>query len=216
MYIPEDYNEGFIKLAVLDNSSFSTLIDNLSKQEVNKAISRLAANVVANTDLSKEDIKEIFFSIAYLIPYLEEESEIDEIADDVVESLSESGLVHNGLKEVFKERIIKLLKDKKIFYAYKSTDIITENSKLFISAKILTDIRPIFDLNAETPPTVGVTLHKLHIHYQADSAAPHQDFYITLGSADIQELLSVLFRAEEKEKSIQEIYKKSGMTNLEF
>jgi hypothetical protein len=216
MYIPEEYIEGFTKLSVLDNGRFSILIESLGKQAINKSISKLANNVVSDTDLNKEEVKEIFYSIAYLVSYLEDEGDIEDITADVVETLLESGLLKKDLEESLNSRIIQLLKDKKIFYAYKSTDIITENSKLFISAKILTDIRPIFDLNPEVPPIAGVTLHKLHIHYQADSAAPHQDFYITLGSDDIQELLSVLFRAEDKEKSLQEIYKNSKMTNLEF
>ncbi|MFT3909941.1 MAG: hypothetical protein QM737_10980 [Ferruginibacter sp.] len=215
-YLPEEYKKGFKELAIMEQGIFDSVLDNLSKQELNTSILNLASKVSNNVKFDSNLLREVFYSVSFLIPSLEGEEDIEETVADIIYLARFHNLISEKDESKLSGRITQILLDKKLFYAYKATDLITENKNIFISSKIITDIRPIFDLNIEEPPKVGITQHTLHLHYNSDSGEPHKDFYITLTSDDIQTLLFSLLRAEDKEKTLVEVYKKAGITSLEF
>lgn len=213
-FIPDGYKDGFKELASLEKDTFTAIQEALLSLPLKSSTEELASDVAQIKGLEKEKIKNIFSSIEGLISFLDEENEIDEISNDVVSILFSNGLITKEDGPHLKNRILSLLNDKKIYYAYKAEDLISENKNFFIQCRIVTDIRPIFDLDVEQAPKAGFITHTLHIHYSADGGAPHKDFYITLEPGDIGTLIEALLRAERKEKGLQSIFKNSGMTNL--
>lgn len=214
-FIPRRYEEGFKELAQLDDKIFSSIQDGLSSALLTSSTEKLAVKVGNLKDLDSDSIQGIFYSVGGLIPLLEDGTNVDEIVEDVA-SISQIGENAIEIKDIpkFKERLKILLTDGKIYYAAKARDLLTESGNVFLSCRIVTDIRPVFDLDLDKPPEAGFILHNLHIHYQADAAAPHLDIYLSLDSNDVQTLIEVLMRAENKEQSLQLLLKKAGMTNL--
>jgi hypothetical protein len=94
----------------------------------------------------------------------------------------------------------------------KAMDVVLDHSHVFFHAKILTDIRPVFNTKGDSIDA-AVIVHNLRIHYEEDS--DHKDFYVALDTSDIQELREVLDRADTKAKCLQGLVKKSGVSYLD-
>jgi hypothetical protein len=211
-YIPDGYKEGFKELYSLDGKVFDMILEGLASAEIESSIEKLAAKVTTFKELNEINIDKIFSSVGAMIPFLEDEEDIEQIAKDI-EQIIFSG---NGdyKKDVLKDRVIKLLTDKKIFYCYKVNDLILENGNVYMSSRLMTDFRPVFDLDLEIEPTTGLILHNLRIHYQDDIAAPHKDIYLSLTPLDVADLMNVLMRADDKASTLSSLMSKLSIKTI--
>jgi hypothetical protein len=212
--IPERYEKGFTELSLLSDKTFEEIEKALAVVELSPSSTELGAKIATSVDLDAEQIQRIFASVGGLVPFLEDESDIEEVAFDLVTLSVSEELVVSDNSEKLKSRIIALLKEKKVLYASKAADLITESGNVFLLSRVITDVRPVFDLDLEKSPEAAIIMHNLHIHYQDAAHAPHKDFYLALTSIDLQLLMDTLIRAEKKEDNLKAVLKKSGMTNL--
>ncbi len=213
-FIPEKYEDGFEKLSLMEDKDFESLTEGLSLISLASSISVLADKISDNKGLDYDDLREIFTSVGSLAPFLDGDQMSKELVKEVSRLAIEGGILESDNKDKFEGRLLFLLTNKHIYYAAKARSLLTEYGSLFISSRVTTDIRPVFDIDISEAPKGGMIVHNLHIHYQCDGEAPHKDIYIALDSLDLKMLKDALLRAEKKEISLQEIFTKSGMTNL--
>ncbi len=212
-YIPPEYKDGFKKIATMEQSEFAKIEDGLNDAALTSSIAMLSLNIENAKQVHHLSLEEIFSSVGALIEFLEDRKDVEKVASDVASLMSPNELTVEQL-DALQTRLTILLDDKKIYYAYKSRRLITENANNFISCRIVSDIRPIFDFDIEQEPIAGVITHNLHIHYDSELNGIHKDFFICLDSSDIENLIEALIRAERKEESLGKLLKKSGITNL--
>lgn len=84
----------------------------------------------------------------------------------------------------------------------------------FILCRVISDIRPVFDIEIDESPKAGIILHSLNIHYQSNEEPLHKNITLTLNSDSIKLLKEALTRAENKENSLKRILEMSEMRNL--
>ena len=212
--IPERYKIGFDSLIEISDEIFSSIEDALKEVASCSSNIELAEIVAELKKLDVSKVRNIFFSVGELFSLLEDESDIEQIIDDLVNLFAGKDFLSAEDEAKFRARILILLHNKKIFYSSKASDLITESGNVFLTSRIITDIRPIFDLDIEKSTEAAIILHNLHIHYQDSSHGMHKEFYISLTSRDLQSLLDSIYRAEKKEENLQSIFIKSGMTNI--
>jgi hypothetical protein len=94
----------------------------------------------------------------------------------------------------------------------KALDVLTDAERVYYSAKILTDVRPIFD-EVGTRIEAAVIVHNLRIHFGKDSE--HRDFVVALDTSDVAKLREVLDRADAKAKSLQAMLDAAKVSYLE-
>ena len=94
----------------------------------------------------------------------------------------------------------------------KAAGVALDQDHLFYHARILTDVRPVFDEKGDTV-SAAVIIHNLRIHYGENS--DHKDFYVALDTGDIQLLREALDRADKKAKRLQELLNASGIVYLD-
>jgi len=210
--IPKTYIEGFKKISSISNSDFDKIKEGLSYTSLVASLRILATRVVKTTGLNENDLKEIFRSVGSLIPHLDDSFKAEQFVEEVTNLAIEGRLIKD--KEPFYERLSFLLNTKQIYYAAKGGLLNLDHTNVYINSKVITDIRSVFDVNVESTPIAGLIIHTLHIHYQNDEEAPHKDIYIAMDGSDIKSLKEALIRAEKKEISLQTVFKKSEMTNL--
>ena len=97
--------------------------------------------------------------------------------------------------------------------AAKAGYILTQHERIFVGARILTDVRPIFHLNVSEKPESAVIVHMLRIA-QRDNYGNQADQYFALDSNDIRDLKALIDRALEKEETLKGLMKDSGVTVL--
>jgi hypothetical protein len=212
--IPPQYLSGFEELANLSDEEFKKIQQGLEKVRPVSSIDGLVAKLYQTEDF-KADLADIFSSIGSLVPYIESKQTIGEIANDIADlSIDEEILKEEGQRESYINRLVVLLTGKQVFYASKADDLINNYGNTFILSRIVTDIRPVFDIELTEEIRAGMIIHNLTIHYQSNDEPYHKNITLSLTPDDVQELRRVLDRAELKEERLQAIFKKSEIDDL--
>lgn len=110
---------------------------------------------------------------------------------------------------VLEDRLRRLLSPEcPLALSAKGSVLVNEHQRLFCEARILTDIRPIFDRRpAAAALSIGHVL-KLMFHEGTEET---QEFYLAVSSSDLQELKRVIQRAEEKQASLEALVRGTGL-----
>lgn len=215
--IPEKYKRGYELLHEIDRQTFEAIVEGLSLTALSAYLTRVIENVVAVKSLDHDMVQSILFSIASLASGLEEGHSEYKIAEDVFNVILTRGYfswADDNSKGEFVERVATLLKSKQIYYAAKSNQLLYEYQNVLLGARIVSDVRPVFDTNLDGAINAGMIIHNLHLHYQKDEESPHTDIFLALDLEDIKSLQEVLARAEKKELAIRAFIDKAGLTNL--
>jgi len=215
--IPERHRNGVVKLLELSEDSFSQMVsalegvgpklfpDNLSSQMISKI-----------KGVSPEDVSEIITTIMSLSSHrMHDDSTAEELAEQVVQAAIEANIPIKSDKEriTFKDRLLKFFELNTLFVSAKALGILLSNENLFCSARILTDIRPVFGTDPTVAPTAIVMVHMLDLGYHKDGELKH--LYIAMNSIDIDTLREALNRAEMKAESLKPLMKKAGVEFLD-
>lgn len=91
--------------------------------------------------------------------------------------------------------------------------VLTQHERIFVGARILTDLRPIYHLKVSEKPDAAVIIHMLKIT-QRDNFGHQQDYYFALDSNDIATIQELTERAMAKEKTLKGLMENSGVTVL--
>lgn len=140
--------------------------------------------------------------------------EIAEIVSNAVrDGDAEEFSISDEDEKILRERITKVFSETPILgLITKAQDVLTEHQHVFYSARIFTDVRPVFAESGDTVDAVGL-VHNLAIHY--GKGTDHDDFYVALDTMDIQALRKALDRAEMKEKALRALIQQTRVSYLE-
>ena len=116
--------------------------------------------------------------------------------------------------EAFQRTIADALAaDTALSVSAKALDVMTDHQRVFLYARVLTDLRPIFRLDVAAAPAAMVAVHHLKIVCREDGVP--REFFVTLDRADLATLVESLQRALEKEKSLRALAENKSLTLLE-
>jgi hypothetical protein len=217
-FIPKRFHEGIKQVTAINPETYEAIIDGLSLSQLTSSLTKLAEKVSIAKSLSKEKTQELIISVGGLCYFIEKDTVVKDFVENVFVIANKEKLINeekdSDSKQIFKDRLLTLLTSEQLFYASKASHLAQEFGNLFVSARLMTDIRPVFRLDTKESPQAGMIFHHMHVHYRRDHEGDHKDIYFTLDSEDISTLKELLTRAETKQKSLQEIFNKSGMINL--
>jgi hypothetical protein len=218
--IPKSGHIAFRKLIDLTAKEFDTLVEAV-KQTPPAASPDLFWRRVAEK-LSKiprktvESIIDELFSLNYARDnWGLSEEEFAKMASEAAFSQSPKKLpITEDEKKTLHLRLARLLELKaSLSLTSKALDVITDAERVFYTARILTDIRPIFDDEGKKVEA-AVIMHNLRIHYGQDN--DHRDFFVALDTDDVKELRSVLDRADQKAESMQALLRGAKVSYLQM
>jgi hypothetical protein len=135
------------------------------------------------------------------------------VADGALAANSKDFPVTESDAKVLKERLVNALQGRKgLSITTKAMGVAVDQDRVFLHARILTDVRPVFDESGESVHG-AVIVHNLRIHYGQDS--DHKDFYVALDTSDIQDLREALDRADAKANTLKNLLKRSEVSYLD-
>jgi hypothetical protein len=138
---------------------------------------------------------------------------VDLMAMAAAEVKSENFKLNQDDQKKFKGRLKKIFEGRKgLETTVKAMDVLLEQEHTFYHARIVTDIRPIFNKSGDSVDAT-VIVHNLRIHYGKGS--DHKDFYVALDTSDIHILRQVLDRAVSKANCLQGLVKQAGISYLD-
>lgn len=218
--IPETYEDGFIKLAMLESSVRDRLIEAVSTGPMVLRPSILSSQIASKLDgsVSGDDLEEIIEALASVYYISEDFEDKDQFGKELVRAIEDSlpkGVsLPEGDREHFTEQLSKLLDIDSLRIASKALFLQHEYAHAFCSARVMTDIRPIFGSSPEKPPKAALIVHTLRLSYHEGTDLKH--FYIAMDSDELAELMYVLDRADSKAGSLKTVLDAANLPRVDL
>jgi hypothetical protein len=220
MRIPKSGQIAFRELLDLNDGQFDLLVDAITKTAPAGSTDVFWHRVAEKVPAIKRDIVERIVDELFSLNYARDnwgvsEADFAKMASDAAASQSsKKSPMTDEQKNLLAARLTRLLEIKaSLSITSKALDVLTDADRIFYSAKILTDVRPVFDDEGERIEA-AVIIHNLRIHFGQDS--DHRDFFVVLDTNDIKELRTVLDRADKKAESLQKLLSSAKVSYLDI
>ena len=113
---------------------------------------------------------------------------------------------------IFQQRLIALLKLEPLRVRSKARALLFESPQIFQGARIMTDLRPVFGIEAEMHVSGAIVKHELKIEFADREGFKH--FFVTMDDADVRGLKLTLERAEKKAQVLRSLLQKCQISDL--
>ena len=220
MRIPKSGQIAFRELLHLDETQFEALIDAITKTPPAGSTDLFSHHVADKISTIERAMVERIVDELFSLNFARENWGVSEAefakmaAGAAAAQASKKSPISDDQKNLLAARLARLLEIKaSLNITSKAFDILTDAERVFYSAKILTDVRPVFD-DQGNKIEGAVIMHNLRIHFGQDN--DHRDFFVALDTNDIKELRTVLDRAEKKAKSLEELLSRTDVAYLDI
>lgn len=197
--IPDEDLESLHKLINYPTKRFEKLINDFESLKNVTEISDF--DEIAN-NLAKEDNNQEV-AIRLLYTYSKSDVTTSLFLKEVYNKLQEK--FGNEIEEkIFYDRMNKLLDDESNLKIILKTDNLKrQNERLFLNARLITDLRPLFSSKDEEKVIGQTIIHNFKISYEESDEK--RDFFISLDNDDLHLMKEVIERAIRKENILKDI-----------
>lgn len=117
-----------------------------------------------------------------------------------VESAWQSEKISAGDLEWFTANIRVVWRSRVLRASIKAWTLISDHDKLYLSSRIFTDIRPVFEDDVAEPMLASLVMHSLKITLRVNGKS--ESIYIAVDNQDLMELKNTVDRAIKKAKVV--------------
>lgn len=221
LVIPPEYEDGFVEMRGLDEGQLAALVSALEGEPPTLNRSRLRSRVASKVSaIARSDLDRVMEVLASLYALRESMGRtLPDFADAICDAMDESDAVDLWFedgedRERFKARLMQLLGIESLDLSAKATDLMYEHEHTVHGPmRILTDVRPIFGSAPEGDPKGAVIVHTLKISYHEGRQV--KEFFISLDSDQVGELMGVLQRANLKAESLKRTLAGTNVPHIE-
>lgn len=213
--IPEPYSKGLAKIKNLPFETIAALVAALEKSVPTSSIEKLSEIVQKSAEVTPEEATSMVSSLRSLYVFKAmAEAGVPEVVTKLVSAMQTTGgtLALSDLEKTgFADKLTRLLSMAAFERNAKVEQLKTDRQILFHDAKILTDLRPVFDQPGERPVgAIIINTLKVVIH----EAGAHKELYFALDSEDLSALKRVTERAMDKTNSLKDFLKSANIPDL--
>jgi hypothetical protein len=115
-------------------------------------------------------------------------------------------------QRVLSDRLMRLIGLAPVMIVGKAADVAADQERIFHSARVFTDLRPVFGDDPSAGPLGAVVLHTLKVDYLRNGVV--EDVYVVMDNEDLETLASVIDRARAKNTSIGRFLDETGFRRL--
>lgn len=212
--VPEEDRAGLTRLLNLSSEDTQKVVSTLEGIPITNALRQALAERLSTLDaILQGNVNEVAEALTGLYIVLAHSNEPpSEMANDVAASLKEVG-VELKFPDEAQQRLTQLLSFDSLVVSAKAEGFMYEYENVFSSARVHTDIRPIFGLDAQEPPKAGLITHTLGLHYF--HGGQHREINIALDEIDIGIIMDALERADNKGESLKSVLEMARLTYIE-
>lgn len=208
--VPSEYEPGIVIIRSLSDSDISSVIEVLKSASLPSdpnEIIPLLKKVLPK--LPSEDV-ENFFETLYSLYLFRAHSDVSIglFVHDLSEAIGETEnpklrITDPKEQALLRARLESLLTVRPFSTISKAHGLRYDFANLFWDAKIFSDIRPVWNGDATKPPEGVVITHTLKLEYHR--AGGRGEIYVHVDSDDIERLLAVLRRAQDKDATLKSL-----------
>lgn len=218
--IPERYHLGLTLFIELEDEAIEEIVASLEKNisplvEI-ETINNTVANQVTQLDV-KHSQKIIDFILSLYGLFTDSDFYPKEFVDSLLEFLRTSPEFSEKFTEFqlqrFNKRLLRVIEqDGVLSVLFKAANVILEQERIFLKARVISDIRPIFDRDLDKGFSSATIVHTLKLEYR--QANKSKEFFVALDSIDIKQLQEQLNRAEKKAEFLRQLIQKNANVNF--
>ena len=208
--IPKKYERGFVLIRSFTDTDFEQILKILGAATPASEPSDILPSLRTHLpDFPADDVQKFLDTIYSLYMY---RSHADAPIDEFVADLSEA-IRHSANKDLqtadpaelalLGSRLKSLLGVRPLSILSKAHGLRTDFANIFSDAKVISDIRPIWDGAVTNPPEGVVITQTLKLEYSSIDGS--EELYLYLDKDDIALLISVLTRAQEKIATLESL-----------
>lgn len=204
--IPKRFISGFENITKLSENQVELLAKVFREQKPGESLVNIfekSKNFLSS--VSEKDTHEIISALISIVDIFESaKRDIDTFTTDFSESylISNSEFTPEDGARLKKYLSLLLGEYNSIRITAKGQDIISLNKNNFDKARIISDIRIVFDENLNENKKIAVVVHNLKLQFS--QASKRKEFFISLDSSDLKDLKIVIDRAIHKDEVMRE------------
>ena len=207
--IPAEYERGFVFVSQLPEADFGKILGALNEASPTSYADDMVLALGKVADYTKEDL-ETFVDTLLSLYRLRSHADIkiDDFIDDLAGAIREGD--NKDLQAISPERLSalvgrlkSLLTVRSILMRTKVRELRTDFANIFYDAKMISDIRPVWNGDVTQAPEGVVVTNTLKLEYH--HVGGHGEIYICLDADDLDILASVLRRAQDKMRTLKSL-----------
>ncbi len=193
--VPEEHSSGLLKIIGLSPEDSRLVAAALGKATSLNRMALAALVKDALPTLTIDDAREI---VGTLLSLYAARTGMDMALESfVADLLSAAKSIQGGQPvEVSQQSLTELLGVRPLSMISKARGLHVDHENTFCSARILTDLRAVFDVDVQQEPVGFVMAHILKLGYH--HAGKHTTIHIGMDKVDVDKLIAALQRAQEK------------------
>ena len=212
MRVPDRFVPAFAMLRDMSLAMYASLLQAISGANPTLRSSALAASICEGSDFAPDEVGALVDALTSLAGLRRvQDVSADEMSHRVAASPDLETPEHE--QEAFAGRITELAESTPIRLLGKALDMGTEHDRVFVAARILTDLRPIFGDDVTEPPEGALLSHTLKFEFVHDEGN-FGNFYIVLDEEDLKNLDGLISRARQKAASLKSTLEAAGLTYM--
>jgi hypothetical protein len=212
--LPESLAKGLREIAILPDETFGKLLAFL--EAIPAEIKQGEIFNAGKADFGEGTlINDALISAAFSIVMSRVGSRVsvEQFVERLVDGISPSAAMDGAQLETLRRRTADILSIRSIDLVARAQDVLTEHSQTFSTARVVSDLRPVFGDQVSADPAGMVIVHMLNVNYR--SAGRRETFVVALDEKDIDDLMSVLQRAKDKGTTLQKIVENTGIPYIQ-
>jgi len=207
--IPRRYRAGLAAVAALSAEDVALLTEGLDASVLEVSFDALAAplreRVAVDVDLAQ--LLEAVSSLNTLLP--EDGSGAESVAQDVSES--EDLDIPKERRPTYATALEGLIRNPALVIAAHATEVVTEHEKVFHDARILTDIRPVFERDTSTGVKMAALTATMKLDFHPGGRSAIESVAVALDRGDLEYLSKVIERGLAKMEKLAEVMRENEL-----
>ena len=212
-YVPERFKPALERIAALDDPDIESIQQALASAAPALNIQSIIEHVKGSLSKAIPDIESIIQTLSSMNnARASTDIPVEQFVRDIIPPRMVAREEKAFDRAAFERKLISLLSVESLILSAKASDVQHEYERLFISARIMTDVRTVFS-QAGTEAVGTMIVHNLTIRYSQEGE--FKELFIAMDDADIAKLRKVLDRADTKTAILEGLIKKTDIPYFE-
>lgn len=198
-----------------DGEPIDRVLDALEKVEPALKWKTLAANLAKQSQVDQDKIEpllRVILSAINTIAHFDEEDRKE--APQILFHSIVGGVADSAKRDTFLQRFARVAQAKSIEITGKALSILQEDQREFCTARIVSQLRPVFS-DEPLEPLASVVIHQLKLVYHVGPGNSRSEFYIALTMSDLKFLKEIIDRSLAKHQKLVLAAQKANIPVLE-
>jgi hypothetical protein len=212
--LPDYYHVGIKHLIQLSQDQVTGLISTLqAEQPIYYHPRQLADGIAPKVNIDRQALWPIIHALVglYTVRAVTGLS-IEDFAEAIAVAVEEKGLqpLAPESRARLKANLVPLLSlDGALGVASKALSVVADQNRIFIHARVLSDLRAVFKEDPEVSPSAMAIVHTLMIRYH--ESGDLKSFFVALDDEDVRKLRGALERAQKKSTTLKSVAKSANI-----